>query len=81
MEFEKNLKALEDIVNKMSQGQMELSEGLKAFEKGMELVKKCRKDLTQAEQSVEKLIKVHENGEIETEKISKKETDFSKDAP
>lgn len=80
MEFEKNLKALEEIVEKMSQGQMDLSEGLKAFEKGMSLVKKCRKDLAQAEQSVEKLIKVHENGEVETVKISKKDPDFSNNA-
>ena len=81
MEFEKNLKALEEIVEKMSQGKMDLSEGLKAFEKGMTLVKKCRKDLTLAEQSVEKLIKVHENGDIETEKLTKKELNPLKDAP
>lgn len=80
MEFEKNLKALEEIVEKMSQGQLDLSEGLKAFEKGMALVKKCRKDLTLAEQSVEKLIKAHENGEIETEKLTKKEINPLKNA-
>ena len=79
MEFENNLKALEKIVEKMSQGQLSLSEGLKSFTEGMKLVKKCQTDLTHAEQSVEKLIKVHEDGQIETEPLnpSKKETDFS----
>ena len=79
MEFEKNLKALEEIVEKMSQGQLSLSEGLNSFKEGMKLVKKCQADLTHAEQSVEKLIKIHEDGQIETQALTplKKETDFS----
>ena len=79
MEFEKNLKALEEIVEKMSQGQLSLSEGLKSFKEGMKLVKKCQVDLTHAEQSVEQLIKVHEDGKVETQVLNptKKEPDFS----
>lgn len=71
MKFEKNLKALEDIVEKMSQGQISLSEGLNAFKEGMKLVKECQKDLNHAEQSVEKLIKIHDDGEIETQPLKK----------
>ena len=67
MEFEKNLKALEDIVEKMSDEKLNLNEALKSFEKGMQIVKKCREDLSRAEQKVEKLIKVHEDGTAETE--------------
>ena len=67
MEFEKNLKALEDIVEKMSDDKLNLDSALKSFEKGMQLVKKCREDLTRAEQKVEKLIKVHEDGTTQTE--------------
>lgn len=67
MEFEKNLKALETIVEKMSDEKLSLNEALKAFEKGMQLIKKCRSDLNQAEQKVEKLIKIHEDGTAETE--------------
>lgn len=79
MEFEKNLKSLEKIVEKMSQGELSLSESLKSFEEGIKLVKKCQKDLTHAEQSVEKLIKIHKDGEIETESLSplNKDSDFS----
>ena len=67
MEFEKNLKTLEDIVEKMSDEKLSLNEALKSFEKGMQMVKKCREDLNKAEQKVEKLIKVYEDGKIETE--------------
>ena len=74
MEFEKNLKDLERIVETMSAGRLSLSESLKAFEKGMVLIKKCQKDLVQAEQSVEKLIKAHEDGTTETEPFPKDET-------
>ena len=67
MEFEKNLKELEKIVEKMSEGHLNLTESLKSFTKGMELVSKCQKSLTQAEQSVEKLIKVNDDNSLETE--------------
>lgn len=67
MEFEKNLKALEAIVEKMSDEKLSLNEALKSFEKGMQMIKKCREDLNKAEQKVEKLIKVHEDGTTETE--------------
>ena len=67
MEFEKNLKALETLMEKMSDEKLSLNEALKTFEKGMQLIKKCREDLNQTEQKVEKLIKIHENGTAETE--------------
>ena len=71
MEFEKNLKDLEKLVDKMSSGEMSLDEAIKSFEKGMELVKKCRKELNHSEQKVQKLIKVHESGRLETETLNK----------
>ncbi len=66
MEFEKNLKDLEKIVEKMSGEQISLTEAIKSFQKGMEIVKKCQTQLSQAEQSVEKLIKVNTDGTVET---------------
>ena len=74
MEFEKNLKDLEQIVEKMSSGKLNLTESLKSFKKGMDLVSKCQKSLTQAEQSVEKLIKINEDGSTETESFDPDET-------
>ena len=75
MEFEKNLKALETLVEKMSDEKLSLNEALKSFEKGMQIIKKCRKDLNQAEQKVEKLIKVHEDGTTETEPFDSTHSD------
>lgn len=70
MEFEKNLKFLEDIVEKMSDDKLSLNEALKRFEEGMKMVKKCREELSRTEQKVEKLIKIHEDGKAETEPFS-----------
>ena len=67
MDFEKNLKALEKIVEKMGAEKLNLTDALKDFQKGMDLVKKCEKDLSSAEQKVEKLLEVSPTGKIKTE--------------
>ena len=68
MEFEKSLKELEKMSEQMSCGQLGLKESIETFKKGMQLIEKCRKEISQAEQSVKKLIKINEEtGEIETE--------------
>ena len=68
MEFEKSLKELEKMSEQMSSGQLGLKESIETFKKGMQLIEKCRKEISQAEQSVKKLIKINEEtGEIETE--------------
>ena len=76
MEFEKNLKELEKMTEKMSSGQFNLKESIETFKKGMNLIEKCRKEISQAEQSVQKLIKINENtGEMETEDFNPSEED------
>lgn len=68
MEFEKHLKELEKMNEQISKGELGLKESIEVFKKGMKLIDKCRKELEQAEQSVQKLIKVHEQtGEVITE--------------
>lgn len=67
MDFETRLKKLETLVDKMSQENINLTEAIKTFKEGMDLVKECQKDLHQAEQTVEKLIQVHSDGKTETE--------------
>jgi len=68
MDFEKNLKQLEKMSEQMSSGQLGLKESIETFKKGIQLIEKCRKEISQAEQSVKKLIKINEDtGEIETE--------------
>ena len=56
MNFEKNLKSLEAIIEKMSSGNLSLEDSLKLFEQGTKLSKQCKHDLDQAEKKVQKLI-------------------------
>ena len=70
MEFEKSLKELEQMNEQMSSGELSLKESIETFKKGVQLIKKCRKDILEAEQSVQKLLKINEDtGEIETEEF------------
>ena len=68
MEFEKSLQEIEQITEQMAGGKLDLKKTLEAFKKGMGLIKKCRKELEAAEQTVEKLIKIDERG-VQTEKF------------
>ena len=68
MEFEKHLKELEKMNEQMSSGELGLKESIETFKKGIKLIEKCRKEISQMEQSVQKLIQVNEDtGEVETE--------------
>jgi exodeoxyribonuclease VII small subunit len=62
MTFEEALRKLEIIVEKMEREDNLLEESLQSFEKGMELVRYCRKLLTEAEFKVEKIL---QNGELD----------------
>ncbi len=54
--FEKSIKELEEIVNKLETGETTLSESLELFEKGIKLAKECNKMLDEAEKKVSVLI-------------------------
>lgn len=54
--FEKSIKELEEIVNKLENGDASLSESLELFEKGIKLAKDCNKMLDEAEKKVSVLI-------------------------
>lgn len=54
--FEKSIKELEEIVNKLETGETSLSESLELFEKGIGLAKECNKMLDEAEKKVSVLI-------------------------
>lgn len=73
MDFEKSLKELEAIAENMSAGRMGLEESIAAFKKGMDIVWRCRKSLSEAEQVVEKLVKIREDGKPETEPFESSE--------
>ena len=57
MNFEDNLKKLEQLVAKMESGDMKLDDMIKAFEEGRKLVDTCQKDLESIRQRIEKVTK------------------------
>lgn len=50
--FEKSLKELELIVRELESGDVNLDQSLKKFEQGIELYKKCRSTLENAEKKI-----------------------------
>lgn len=57
MSFEASIKRLDEIVKLLEKGDAPLSESLKLFEEGTELICNCDKLLNEAEQKVVKLRK------------------------
>ncbi|KAB2921181.1 MAG: exodeoxyribonuclease VII small subunit [Dechloromonas sp.] len=60
MKFETALAELEAIVASMEGGQLELEASITAYRRGMELMKHCQSQLSNAEEQ----IRIIENGEI-----------------
>lgn len=63
LNFEDSLAQLEEIVNKLENGDVPLDDAIDEFDKAMKLVKACNDKLNAAEESIAKI--VQENGEIE----------------
>ena len=57
LSFEESIEQLEDIVNKLENGDVPLDEAIDEFEKAMELVKVCNEKLNNAEESIAKIVK------------------------
>ena len=57
IDFEKSLKQLESLVDKLEKGELSLEESLKHFEQGIELTRECRQALQSAEQKISVLSK------------------------
>jgi len=51
-QFDKKLKALEEIVDSMEQENQSLEKSITQFEKGVKIIKECQKALAEAEQKV-----------------------------
>ena len=69
--FERYLKELEQLVERMEQGEQTLEQSLRDFERGVTLAKSCENTLRQAEQRVDQLVKKH--GELKLEPFSTEE--------
>ena len=55
IDFERSLKDLEAVVERMEAGELSLEESLKDFERGVALTRNCQKALADAEQKVKLL--------------------------
>jgi exodeoxyribonuclease VII small subunit len=55
--FESALGELESIVQQLEQGDLDLEESLKLFERGVKLSRECRERLVKAERRIEILLK------------------------
>lgn len=55
--FESSMKALEEAVARLEEGDLELDDALKTFELGVKSAAECRKALDKVELQVESLIK------------------------
>lgn len=59
--FEESLQELEQIVTRLEKGDVPLEEALEAFQKGTELSKQCQETLTNAEETLTKMMQ--DNGQ------------------
>ena len=57
LDFETAMRDLEDLVERLEQGELPLEESLAAFERGVILTRTCQTALKEAEQKVEILLK------------------------
>jgi len=57
LDFETAMRDLEDLVERLEQGDLPLEESLAAFERGVMLTRSCQTALKEAEQKVEILLK------------------------
>jgi len=67
--LETSIKRLEEIVSNLEKGEYTLEESLAQFEEGLELGKRCREILDQAEMRIRKLIEVDDSGERRDEEF------------
>jgi len=57
LDFETAMRDLEELVERLEQGELPLEESLAAFERGVMLTRSCQTALKEAEQKVEILLK------------------------
>jgi exodeoxyribonuclease VII small subunit len=70
MDFEKNLKRLEEIVGNLEDGELQLEESLKLFEEGVKISRACNSKLNEAEEKVKLLLSVNPDGTEVTKEFS-----------
>jgi len=67
--FEKQLEELEKVVEQLERGDLPLDKNVALFERGVELSRACKAQLTDAESRIRVLIDPEENGAVRTEEL------------
>lgn len=70
--FEENMKQLEQIANELEKGDLDLDTSVKKFEEGMKISKECSEILEKAEKKIVMLIK-NSNDELTEENFVQEE--------
>lgn len=68
LNFEETMKELEEVAQKLENGELTLDESIEEFEKGMKLSESASKYLEEAEKKITKLVK-DKDGNLEEEKF------------
>ena len=63
--FEEALRELEELVEELEQGDMNLADSLTKFERGVTLARQCQKTLSDAEQTITRLSSADETSSDE----------------
>ncbi len=66
IKFEKAMSRLEQIVEELEKGELDIDKSLEIFEEGIKMSRVCSKKLNEAEQKIEKLTK-NQKGELVAE--------------
>ncbi|KPB03891.1 exodeoxyribonuclease VII small subunit [Bacillus sp. CHD6a] len=69
--FEEAMKDLENIVEKLEEGDVPLEEAISFYKEGMKLSKLCHDKLSHVEEEMEQILK--ENGELESFQVQEDE--------
>lgn len=65
--YEENLKELDEIIEKLEEGDLSLDDSIKEYEKSMKLLVECGKILDEAQSKIQKI--TVKNGKLELEDI------------
>lgn len=76
IKFEKALKRLEEIVEELEKGELDLDRSLQIFEEGIKMSRICSKKLQEAEKKIEILTK-DERGKLKAELFEPSEDEAS----
>ena len=78
IKFEKAMQRLEQIVEDLEKGELDIDKSLEIFEEGIKMSRVCSKKLNEAEAKIEKLTR-NQKGELATELFPVEDEDDAKD--